>query len=790
MSTRTTPTVVSRLHPSPRMAVVLFAIALIPLIYAGLLIWSNEDPTHNLDSVPAAIVNEDAGAEKPAAPGSDDAAASSSTDSDATVSLGDDLTDELLSNDENTNFDWSTMSASAAEKKLASGDVLVVLTIPKDFSAAAVSAGNDDPLSAQSATLSIETNDGANVIIGSVAKSVGTAVTESVASQVSAEYLDNVYLGFSTIHDQIADAADGADEVADGATKAEDGAGDLVVGLGDLESGAVDLSSGASTLAAGAHAADDGAQQIDGGLTELQGRLAGVPDSAATLDAGAEKVASGAHDVSTGAATLATGSSALASGASDLATGASSLSDGTDSALAGAQSLQGGAHQLAAGTGPLATGAGDVSDGLDALLANYANLTDAQRLAAITRLAAGAEQVSQGAASVDDGAQQVSSGADALVGSTDDGTGLSTLSAGATTVAAGATTLSDKTSELATGAGTLAAGAASLDDGAAQVATGVDSVSAKLGELVSAVDRLASGADSLADGTTRVADGADALANGGSALSDGATTAKDGAQSLDDGLVTLSDGSTELSDGLSSGVDDIPSYSDADAEHLSDVASTPVGLDATRSNEVPAYGYGLAPYFMSLALWVGALAFYLMMKPLSERLVATRRPAWLVALGSYVPGAVMALVQSAVMVTVVHLALGIEPADLGRLYLIAALASLTFVAINQALVSLLGAPGRFLGLMLVVLQLSSAGGTYPIQTASPFFQTIHGWFPLTYAVEAFRSLIAGGSIGVTPGIGVMAAWLAGALLVTTLAVVMARRSADVDPAIAARPALA
>jgi putative membrane protein len=784
------PSLRSRFMPSPRMGVVLFAIALIPLIYAGLLVWSNEDPTHHLDHVPAAIVNEDAGAERPAGPGDPGSDTSEAPDANSTVALGADLTDELLTNHENTNFDWSTMSKGDAARKLASGDVLVVLTIPEDFSAAAVSAGNDDPLTAQSATLSIETNDGANVVIGSVAKSVGTAVTESVASQVSAEYLDNVYVGFSTIHDQIAEAADGAHDLASGTSTAKGGADDLVVGLGDLQSGAADLSSGATSLAAGAHAADGGAQQIDAGLTELQSQLAAVPDGAAQLDSGSDQVASGAHDVSTGATALANGSSSLASGASTLAAGASDLSEGTDAALSGAETLQAGAADLAAGSPALAAGAGEVSDGLDALLASYATLTDAQRIAALTELAAGADQVGHGATTLDGGAQQLSDGADALVGSTDDGTGLSALSVGAATVAASAGTLSDTTSELASGATSLASGAAQLDDGAASVAAGVDTLTAKLGALVSGVDRLADGADTLAAGTTRLATGADALANGGSALADGASTAADGAQSLDDGLGDISDGSTELSDGLASGVEDIPDYSEADASHLSDVAATPVSLEATRANEVPAYGYGLAPYFMSLALWVGALAFYLMMRPLSERLVASRRPSWLVALGSYVPGAVMALAQSALMVTIVHTALGVDATNLGGLYAIAALASLTFVAVNQALVSLLGAPGRFIGLLLVVLQLSSAGGTYPIQTASPFFQGIHGWLPLTYVVESFRSLIAGGSIGITPGVGVMIAWLIGALLLTAIAAGRARRTADLDPALAGRPALA
>jgi putative membrane protein len=715
-----TPTLRERLLRSRRTLVVLFGIAIIPLIYAGSLIWSNEDPTHHLDSVPAAVVDLDTGA-------------TPNTKEAEPVDLGRDLTDELLSSDESNNFDWAEESADEAAADLASGKVLVVLTVPEDFSAAAVSPTDDDTEAARAAKLSIETNDGANVIVGSVAKSVGTAVTESLSAEVSAEYLENVYLGFSDIHDQIADAADGADELSTGVARAEDGADDLVIGLTDLERGVVDLSTGASTLAAGAHTADDGAQRLDDGLQELNAQTAALPDATAPLDSGSDAVADGAHRVADGAADIAANLDVAASGAGALSDGAAQLSSG--------------ASQLAGGTASL-------SSGLSSLVAAYPTLTDAERLAALGQLAAAASATDDGAQRLADSSAELADGTAGLVGTADD---------------PGLVILADRASD-------LSAGAADVDRGAADLAAGIDTVVGKLTTLTSAIADTATGASDLADGTAKVANGADDLAEGGTTLADGTSTASDGAQQLDDGLASLSAGSTELSDGLASGAAEVPDYSTADAAHLGDVASTPVELDADRANEVPAYGWGLAPYFMSLALWVGALAFYLMMKPLSEALVASRRPAWLVALGSFLPGAVMGVVQSALMVTIVHLVLGVDAASLAGLYAIAALASVTFVAMNQALVSLLGAPGRFIGLMLVVLQLSSAGGTYPIQTASTFFQTLHGWFPLTYAVESFRSLIAGGDIGITPGIAVMSVWLVGSLFVTTIAALRARRT--------------
>ncbi len=106
---------------------------------------------------------------------------------------------------------------------------------------------------------------------------------------------------------------------------------------------------------------------------------------------------------------------------------------------------------------------------------------------------------------------------------------------------------------------------------------------------------------------------------------------------------------------------------------------------------------------------------------------------------------------------------------------IAAITSLTFMAVNQGLVGLFGPPGRFIALLLVVLQLAAAGGTYPVQTAAPFFQAIHGWLPVSHSMDAFRMLVAGGDQSVVPDLLVLLAWLVGGLALATLGVVVSRR---------------
>lgn len=723
--------VVEKLKKSRKTVVVIVAIAVIPLIYAGLLTWANQDPAHNLDSVPAAVVNED----QPA-----------STE-DGTVNLGESLTEELTSSTAGNNFDWRSMDADDAEDALASGEVLAVMTIPSGFSAAAVSPADNDAATARPATLSIETNDSANMIAGTIASTIASTVRESLATQVSSEYLKNVYLGFTTVHDKMAEASDGATQLADGAASAADGSATLVAGLDELADGTSLLVSGAQSLANGAAEANTGAQSLSGGLAELQSQTAPLPDQTAQLAAGAS--------------TAATGAANLATALDQLETGSAGVSTGTDQALAGASQLSGGLNTLAEESPALATGAENVSTGLANLLTNYDSLNDLQRKATLAALSNGAAQVSTGAQTVQTSSAQLAAGGQALVGSEATNTGLSALSVGA--------------KQLATGTAAASSGADQLKTGTAQVAAGTATLSSKMPELTAGISNAATGSRQLADGVSQVSSGATALADKSTALGSGATNAAAGASTLNDGLIELDNGATQLSEGLTEGVDQVPSYTDAEASALSDVTSDPVRTDFTRKNEVPAYGYALAPYFTALALWVGAIGYFLIMPALSRRALNGGGSGFLVATRSFMTAALVAVVQSALVTLILINGVGLNVANGWGLFGMITLASLTFVAINQALIALLGDPGRFLALILIVLQLSAAGGTYPIQTSPTFFQAIHPWFPLTYAVESFRSLIAGGTLGQAQGIVVMAVWLVAALAVTVVASFRARQ---------------
>lgn len=756
--------------------VVLLALAIIPSIYSGLLTGSVQDPTGHLDRVPAAVVNLDRPAEADG----------------ETIRLGQDLTEELVHPDEDAgSLDWQPMGAEEARSALETGDVLTVLTVPASFSAHAAGLSTGEADDAQQSTLRVETNDGANLIMGTIARTIGQTAAATVAEGIGEEYVQNVLLGLTEVHDGMQEATDGAGQVTDGAREAGGGAQDLVVGIDQLAHGSAALDEGAGQLAQGADAASaggqdlaegassahQGAQQLSAGLEELRSRTADLPDQTTALADGAEQVADGLG-------TLHEGTTALSAAAGTLADGTGQFATGVDQAVAGAQQLRDGAAVLATGTTQVQGGAAELQGGLENLVAGYDALTDEQRRAAIAELAAGAAELSTGAEQAASGASTVHEGLGGLVGDASSDTGLTGLQSGARQVAAGAATAATRIDDLDEGVGTLttgaedvAGGARDLADGTGALSEGIDGAASGAQALASGTAALDEGAGTLAAKLPSLASGAAELAAGSSELSSGLADADDGSRQLVSGLEDLTDGSGELFSSLRDGTADVPRYADEDASRIASVASAPVSADIQRTNEVPSYGYGLAPYFMSLALWVGALGYFLMRPAVRTGMLEDGRPAWRVMLRSTALPALMAVAQSLAMVAVVIFGLDMTPADGWGLAGFAVLTSLTFMAINQALIALLGPPGRFFALVLIVLQLSAAGGTYPVQTAPAFFQALHPWLPLTYAVESFRSLIAGGTIGVGHGIVVMLAWMGAALVMLSVAVgVKARRT--------------
>lgn len=249
-------------------------------------------------------------------------------------------------------------------------------------------------------------------------------------------------------------------------------------------------------------------------------------------------------------------------------------------------------------------------------------------------------------------------------------------------------------------------------------------------------------------------------------LRDGVDELNDGAHQLHDGLVKLSDGGHELADKLRQGSTQIPSWTDQQRTDVAKTVSSPVKLDMITHNPAPTFGTGFAPFFMGLAVFVGALLIWMAVKPLQPRPIINGLGAFRVVLASYWPAFLLAVCQVLVMYTVVHFGVGLNPKYPLYTGLFLLLVLSTYLGLIQAFNAVFGvAVGRVVTLAFLMVQLVSAGGIYPVETTARPFQIIHPFVPMTYSVTGLRQLTAGGidyrlGISVAVLVGVLAASMA------------------------------
>ncbi|TWS20966.1 YhgE/Pip domain-containing protein [Tsukamurella asaccharolytica] len=251
--------------------------------------------------------------------------------------------------------------------------------------------------------------------------------------------------------------------------------------------------------------------------------------------------------------------------------------------------------------------------------------------------------------------------------------------------------------------------------------------------------------DDLTAKLTELRSGAQQLAAGNATLDDGITQLSDGATKLSAGTVQLRDGSQELATKLHEGAGAVPKWSPEQTSQVAQTIGGPVSLDAQHENRAPNFGTGMAPFFLTLALFFGALVLWMVFRPLQNRAIAAEVLAIRVVMASYLPAAAIGLFQAVILYCVVRFGLGLEVAHpIAMVFFMMGL-SLTFIAFTQAVNALVGpAVGRVLIMALLMLQLVSSGGMYPVETTARPFQILHTYDPMTYGVNGLRQLILGG----------------------------------------------
>ncbi|GAB7048819.1 YhgE/Pip domain-containing protein [Catenuloplanes indicus] len=480
---------------------------------------------------------------------------------------------------------------------------------------------------------------------------------------------------------------------------------------------------------------------------------------------GADKLAEGAGKAHDGAEKIANSSAKLAGGDHDL--------------LGSARDLAAAAQAGGAGARTLATGADDLAGGLSTLRTSSAALPGSARTLAdgAASVAAGAREAATAAGGFAD--PDVPAGA--AVSSPDaELTGrLAALGVPEGEVAALGARLDEIRAALATSRANMAALATRLDSlalGAEQVDAGATALARTVPGFTAGINDAAVGAAALNTGATRLADGSDTISKGAIALRDGLAASAsgsaklaDGSADLEQGLGTLATNARDLATGLRGGLAEIPRLDDSTRAATAGTIADPVDVQTVRQNEAANYGAGLAPFFLSLAAWIGGYVLFLLVRPLSTRAMAANQSGLRVAVGGWLAPALLGAAQMGLLFAVVLFPLRFDPVHPAGMAAFMMLASATFIAIIHMLNAWLGAVGQFLGLVLMVLQLVSAGGTFPWQTIPAPLHGLHHVLPMSYSVEGLRHLMYGGDLmAVGRAVSILVAYLLGALLLTAL----------------------
>lgn len=453
----------TRLRSSKRVSwTTILGLLLVPLTVAGVLLWGLWNPSDRLDTVTAAVVNEDAPVEL----------------NGQTVPLGRVLAGELIGGDSDTNYTWVLTDAEDAKAGLKDGNYATVITIPENFSAAATSLSGD-PDEARAAHIDIAESDRGRLIDTALSGIVTQTATNVLNQQLGEQFVGNVYVGMNKLGDGIGQAADGATQLAAGGRQLAGGASQLADGTSQLATGTQQLAGGAGELSSGASQLSTGVGQYVAGASSLaqayaplgQGAAAAATQLKTTIGAlGQLQVDSAAPQGQVEQGLTAVGTAMSPQNPDGLPAAIGSLvadcsASGADPAFC--ERLQ---TVLTQQSGAIGEGLTDVQAGMQGLAA------------AQSTFQASLQSGQDGSAGGDPAAQL-----DQLIG------GLGQFGAGL--------------DQLAAQGGQLASGASELSSGASQLSTGV-------GQLAGSTPALAEGASQLASGTTQSADGAASLASG------------------------------------------------------------------------------------------------------------------------------------------------------------------------------------------------------------------------------------------------------------------------------------
>ena len=730
--------------------IVLCAIMIIPMIYACVFLGSMWDPYGKTDQLPVAVVNNDKEVEY----------------NDSTMDIGKQLSDKLAKND---SMDFNIVSSSKAQKGLKDGKYYMIITIPENFSKNATTLLDDDP---QTMMLTYTTNPQTNYIATKMDDSAMAKVKAEISSTVTKTYSKILFKNVKTLSKGFKTAADGSQKLSDGVNTAKDGNATITENLNTLASSALVFNDGADSLVKGLSAYTEGVSTAKAGAQQLDNNSATLNNGAAQLKAGssqllsavqaAEKQLGDGINASAGQLnTLTSSNKQMAESSKQLSAALTQIQGAIDSNnlvendAQAAKKVDGMISTLSTTISTMNNNAAQLNQ-LAAAEKKQAEQLQATQPQAAQELMLKATSHATQAATLQQVASQLSSSIN-----TDDLKQLSTLLNGNAAVLKNQTAANAKTQQLLASSQQLATAnntaVGSLVTNLKTVQASMNGTSTSVG-MVGAVSQIDNGLSTLQSGLKTYTGGVKQVNNGLGTLASNNATLNSGASQLAEGALKISSGSNQLAAGsatLGEGLTTIGDGTNTLTSSLKDASkksnikstnktykqmSTPVDTEKKELTNMPNNGHAMAPYMMSVALYVACMALSLMY-PFGKGMTTTDSPAkFLLAKATVmVP---LSIVQALILYFSLKGFCGFTPARPGLCLAFMLLLSLAFMAFIAFLAIAFGRIGEFIALIFMVFNLGASAGTYPLETAPHWYKVLHPFVPFTYSVNGFRSVIA------------------------------------------------
>ena len=585
---------------------------------------------------------------------------------------------------DNATFDICEVSKEDANDGMEKGNYYATIEIPENFTKCLESGATTDK---QVAQITYRPNQATNYLATQIINSAVKTIELNLQSKVDREIIAN-------LSDKLNEVPDSLQTISDGASSILDGSQNLNDGIKQLNDGTNQLSSSYKEFDNGVASAYTGSQSLESGLAQVATGVDTLKNGGQTLDNAISQINAGVNELS---AQSNSGIASLASGVNNLNTGAANLNAKLPEYVEKVEYLNSNVKPL-----------------LQALSAYSGNTTDST----LQYLAVSASQIlAQDPEKGNlDGFQQLTIGGQALT------TGANDLYTGTQKLVAGTQDL-----------GKLTSGVQSLKSALTQVKQGTTSLNQGIVTLSNGTVQLTAGSSTLTNGLATLNSSSKTIDNALTTLNNGTASAYDGSNKLVEGVQTFK---TSIDEGLTNTKEQLKSLNG-----IEDFGAKPVEFKTEAYGEVNSYGIAFTPLFLCIGLWVGALMAYVVLYYDQKHRFKIFDHDYKNKILQNIAYIGLGALQGLIVAILLKLGLGFDIQNHALYYTASILVGITFVSIIQFLIRNFGDIGKFLALVVLVLQLAASGGTFPVETIDKGFQGITSYLPMTYSIKLFREIL-------------------------------------------------